>query len=84
MAVEKAKKVMNRDSEFVEYEGKIHLINPASGGEHTLCGDAFDAHQSENAPEREFKPTKHRTITCWMCGQAVLACRGVKVKLPAQ
>jgi hypothetical protein len=67
-------------SEFVEYEGKVHLINPLMGREFTMCGDAFDAHSSENAPEREFKSTRKRTVTCEQCAAVIIECRGVRVK----
>jgi len=65
-------------SAFVEYEGRVHLLN---GVEFTMCGDAFDAYGSEDAPEREFMGTRQRTVTCEKCADVVLACRGVRVRL---
>ncbi len=66
---------------LVENEDGVHLLNPAMGGEFTLCGDAFDAHSSENAPGRKFNhATGTRRITCPKCVEIILACRGVKIK----
>lgn len=64
---------------FVEYEGYVHLVGPLMGGEFTLCGDAWDAYSTESAPEREFKSTKKRHVTCPKCAAVILACRGVCV-----
>lgn len=48
--------------------------------EHTLCGDAFDAWQTESDWENgEMKPTDKRVVTCAKCAVVVLVCRGVKV-----
>lgn len=63
---------------FVEFEGEVHLIAGAGGGEHTLCGCAFDAADSEHDESLRFRPTKRRIITCHGCSVVVLACRGVR------
>ena len=66
--------------EYVEFGGEVHLF-PAvgGGGEHTLCGVAFDAADSEKDESLRFRPTKRRTITCFGCAAVVLACRGVRI-----
>lgn len=66
-------------SRFVEFEGDVHLIAGGGGGEHTLCGVAFDAADSEHDESLRFTPTKRRIITCSGCASVVLACRGVRV-----
>jgi len=65
-------------SAFVEYEGRVHLMSPTQAGEFTLCGDAFDAYSSEDAPELQFKTTSKRVVTCRKCAAIIEACRGVK------
>jgi hypothetical protein len=70
---------MHATPQFVEYEDRVHLLSPLQTPEFTMCGDAFDAHGSENAPEREFKSTRKRVVTCPKCAEVVLACRGVRV-----
>ncbi len=67
------------DAKFIEFEGDVHLISGEGGGEHTLCGVAFDAVDSEHDESLRFTPTKRRIITCPGCAGVVLACRGVRV-----
>lgn len=62
---------------FVEAEGLVHLVSPVSGGELTLCGDAFDMASEEEG--YEWRATKSRTVTCESCTAIVLECRGVRV-----
>lgn len=66
-------------AEFIEAEGLIHLINKVSGGEFTLCGDAFDA--GSERPGYEWHSTLRRTITCPYCAEIIVDCRGVRVNL---
>jgi hypothetical protein len=65
--------------EFVEAEGLVHLVNEASGGEHTLCGDAFDL--GSDAPGYEWCTTTSRTVTCPNCAAVIKLCRGVRASV---
>lgn len=65
---------------FVEFEDDVHLIAGEGGGEHTLCGVAFDAADSEGDEALRFKTTRRRVVTCSGCVGVVLACRGVRVR----
>ena len=60
----------------IENGDGVHLTN----GEFTLCGDAWDAPDSEPDWEPgEFRKPKSRIITCAKCVAIVLLCRGVRV-----
>lgn len=65
-------------ADFVEAEGLVHLVNPTTGGEHTLCGDAFDLDSDE--PGYEWRTTRQRSVTCPACAAIVRACRGIVLK----
>ena len=63
--------------EFVEAEGNVHLVGPGTGGEFTLCGDAFDL--GSDIDGYVWSPTRRRAVTCPRCAAIVLGCRGVKI-----
>lgn len=63
--------------EFCEFGGRVHLVSPIGGSEHTLCGNANDE------PGTEHQPTKARTITCLECATVINYCRGVRVSADA-
>lgn len=60
--------------DFVEDNGGVHLMHL----EHTLCGLAFDAFGSGDAVS-ELRPSKKKTISCQICADVVVLCRGVRV-----
>jgi len=62
---------------FVEAEGEVHLVNPTTGGEFTLCGDAFDL--ATDVDGYQWHKTRRRTVTCKICAAVVAACRGVRI-----
>lgn len=67
-------------SQFVENDKGVHIWCPLNG-EFTLCGDAFDAPDSEDDwDEGPFVETRKRTVTCPDCIAVILACRGLRVK----
>ena len=63
--------------DLIEAEGMIHAINHPCGGEHTLCGDAFDLGADE--PGYEWKETKKKTVTCPTCADVIAMCRELKI-----
>lgn len=63
-------------AQFVEAEDLIHMVNPSSGGEFTLCGDAFDL--ASDIDGYVWNETKLRTVTCPKCAEVITACRGVR------
>lgn len=65
--------------EFVEAEGLVHLVNEVGGGEHTLCGDAFDLASDEAG--YEWRATRRRTVTCPDCAAVIELCRGVRASV---
>lgn len=61
-----------------EVDGRgVHLML----NEHTLCGDAYDGHQSEADWERgEMRATNKRTVTCPDCVAIILECKSARVR----
>lgn len=64
---------------FVEAEGVTHLVNDTTGGEHTLCGDAFDL--GTDVQGYAWEQARRRVVTCERCAGIVLSCRRVRVGL---
>lgn len=62
--------------------GLIHLVNP-NGGEHTLCGDAFDidALGDKDVEGAAWKYHKTGPVTCENCARVIESCRGVRIRL---
>jgi hypothetical protein len=68
---------MSKTTEFARSRtGLIHLVNP-DGGEHTLCGDAFDIDLGDEA--NGWEVVQASTVTCMECALVIKACRGVRV-----
>lgn len=68
-------------TDFIETaDGLRHLLSPIGGGEHTLCGASYDAHETVNEPGWAPVPLTGNTVTCPECAAVVLACRGMRVK----
>lgn len=64
-------------SKFLENAEGIHLMH----GEHTLCGDAWDAPETEADWEAgPFRKTTKRTVTCPRCIAIIRLCRYVRIK----
>jgi hypothetical protein len=62
--------------EFVENDEGVHVMR----AEFTLCGDAFDAPETELDWEAgPFRKTRRRAVTCLRCADIVRLCRGVRV-----
>lgn len=55
------------------------MVNPVSGGEHTLCGDAFDL--ASDVDGYGWKPTKTKTITCPNCAQVIREVRNLRTSI---
>lgn len=66
-------------SDFVKAEGLVHFVQPSTGYEHTLCGDAFDLDSDE--PGYQWEPTKSTTVTCPTCAAIIRACQGIKTRV---
>lgn len=60
-------------------DGLVHLIN-LYGGEHTLCGDAYDISESDGNPEAAWEPIERGPVTCENCAIIIQSCRGVRIK----
>lgn len=63
-------------------DGMCHVVSPIGGGEHTLCGIAYDAHETENEPDWAEVPLTGRMVTCCECAAVVVACRRVRLAKP--
>jgi hypothetical protein len=62
--------------------GLIHLVNPL-GGEHTMCGDAFDIDASDSMdPDAAWEYANRGPVTCKDCATVIQACRHVRINLP--
>lgn len=66
-------------TELVEAEGKVHVVNPVSGGEHTLCGDAFDL--ASDVDGYTWTPARTKTVTCPNCAQVVREVRKLRTRV---
>lgn len=74
---------MSKSTEYARSaNGLIHVVNPA-GGEHTLCGDAFDIDAIEGEDEKgaAWVECDPGPVTCENCARVIEACRGVRIKL---
>jgi hypothetical protein len=70
--------------------GLVHVVNPI-GGEHTLCGDAFDIDAlatigrkslgEEDAKLLGWDYVKHGPVTCENCARVIRICRGVRLEV---
>lgn len=63
--------------------GLLHVIHPI-GGEHTLCGDAFDIDSEKGDEEHAWVDARPGLVTCEKCAAVIRACRGVKIQKPTQ
>jgi hypothetical protein len=61
--------------EVVEFEGETHMIDPLGGAEHTLCGVAFDAADSEGDEALRWKLATERLVSCADCSRVIRACQ---------
>lgn len=66
-------------ADFVEAEGRVHVVNPVTAGEFTLCGDAFDL--ASDVDGYEWSATKRRTVTCPSCAEIIRYVRRVRTSL---
>lgn len=63
---------------LMENDEGVHLTI----GEFTLCGDSFDAPDSEGDwPAGQFRVPKRRTVTCKRCASIIRTCRGIRVEV---
>ncbi len=60
-------------------DGEVHLISPIGGGEHTLCGNAFDIDSEPDGVDFAWVECEPRPLTCPLCAMVVKACRGVAI-----
>ena len=71
-----------KDTEYAKSNnGLVHVVNPL-GGEHTLCGDAFDIDTEAGDEEHAWKHHTRGPVTCERCAAVVMVCRGVRIRLP--
>jgi hypothetical protein len=61
-------------------DGAVHAVSPIGGGEHTLCGIAADAADSEANEALRWTHPKHEYVTCKECSLVVMSCRRLKVQ----
>jgi hypothetical protein len=61
--------------------GLVHLVAVLTGGEFTLCGDAFEGHAMGDDDDFKWKECSHGPVTCPQCAKEIENCRGVKVRL---
>lgn len=61
---------------YMENDDGVHLTI----GEFTLCGDAWDAPDTESDwPAGQFRLASGKAITCKRCASIIRTCRGVRV-----
>lgn len=63
---------------FVSFGGTVHLVSPLGGREHTLCGVAFDAADSERDESLRWIPLLEKPVDCGQCVEVIRACWGVR------
>jgi hypothetical protein len=56
----------------------VCVVSPAGGGEHTICGDAFDIASHE--ADYEWLPTAKKSVSCLDCIRIVTYLRGFHVE----
>jgi hypothetical protein len=62
--------------------GFVHLVGVLTGGEFTVCGDAFEGHQMDyEGDDYTWRKVKSGPVTCLRCAKEIENCRGVKVRL---
>jgi len=59
-------------------DGIVHGVNPSGGGEHTLCGIAYDADVTERESAWEIVDLAGDRVTCAFCVQVVEACKKMR------
>lgn len=62
-------------TQFVEAEDFVHIVHPI-GGEHTLCGDAFDL--ASDVDGYEWTLSKSKTVTCPRCALIIREVQNVR------
>lgn len=58
-------------------DGLVHAVSPIGGGEHTLCGVAFDAADSEGDESLRWLGPSRRAVDCPMCCAVIRECRNM-------
>lgn len=75
---------MSATTEYAKsVNGLVHVVNPC-GGEHTLCGDAFDINSEPDEAACAWKIVKHGPVTCFNCASVIEACRGVRINVGSE
>jgi hypothetical protein len=71
---------MSHQSKVRLGDGLVHVISPIGGGEHTLCGVACDAADSEGDESLRWSDSAARgPVSCEECTAVVMCCRGMRV-----
>ena len=65
-------------SGLVRFEGCTHMVSPIGGSEHTLCGVAFDAADSEGDESLRWQASGQEHVDCPDCLIVIQACRDVR------
>lgn len=69
--------------EFVEMDGRVHLVSPLGGGSHTLCGVAHDAVDTTGDESLRWHATGLVVVDCPDCILVIKACGGQLTREPA-
>lgn len=59
---------------IVVFDGRGHLVCPSGGAEHTLCGVASDAADSERDESLRWKTVPGSKISCDTCITIIKTC----------
>ncbi len=76
----------------IDAHGIVHLVNPESGGEFTLCGVAFDNTEDdiktllnpEYGIQQAWLKVEERPVTCPSCIHDILVIRQAKIGKPTK
>lgn len=69
---------------FGENEYGVHLMNPNSGNEITMCGDSYEGFENQINGQDSFGfigNTDKKVVTCAGCAFVIMACRSVNISL---
>jgi hypothetical protein len=59
---------------IIEFEGRVHLVSPLGGSQHTICGVACDTADSEGDESLRWVKTARSKFSCEQCAAVIDAC----------